>query len=157
MTQAYISLMSNFGDRREFLNRAVWAINSLPDTKVSAVGRIYETQLPKEKPKSFFVSVVRVETEMTPEMLLGSLHGIEAAMGRNREEKSCVIDLDLLLYGDCEIESEEITLPHKEILNRPHILSALLSIYADKTYKDRLRELGQDNVKVTGEGLYMPL
>lgn len=157
MTQAYISLMSNFGDRREYLNRAVWAINSLPCTKVSAVGRIYETELPKEKPKSFFVSAVRIETELSPQMLLGALHGIEAAMGRNRNEKSCVIDLDLLLYGDCETEDGNLILPHKEILNRPHILSALLSIYADKTYKDRLRELGQDNVKVTGEGLYMPL
>ena len=157
MTQAYISLMSNFGDRREYLNRAVWSINSLPRTKVSAVGRIYEAQLKNKKPKDFFVSAIRIETELSPETLLGALHGIEAAMGRNRIDKSCVIDLDLLLYGDCEIESEDLNLPHKEMLNRPHILAALLSIYADKTYKDRLRELGQDDVKVTGEGLYMPL
>ena len=157
MAQAYISLMSNFGDRREYLNRAVWAINSLPRTKVTAVGRVYETELQSEKPKSFFVSAIRIETELAPEMLLGSLHGIEAAMGRNRKDKSCVIDLDLLMYDDCEIHNDCITIPHREILNRPHILSALLSIYADKTYKDRLRELGQEGVKVTGEGLYMPL
>ena len=153
MAQAYISLMNNFGDRTEFLNRAVWAINSLPDTKVSAVGRIYETELEKD----FYVSAIRVETELSPPMLLGALHGIEAAMGRKRNGKSCVIDLDLLLYENCETESKELTLPHKEMHNRPHILAALLSVHADKEYKNRLKELGEDNVKVTGEGLYMPL
>ena len=157
MAQAYISLMSNFGDRREFLNRAVWAIDSLPQTKISTVGRIYEAELQNQKPKSFYVSAVRVETELSPEMLLGSLHGIEAAMGRNRKEKSCVIDLDLLMFEDYETKNKAITLPHSEMLNRPYILAALLSIYADKEYKNRLKDLGEDNVKVTGEGLYMPL
>lgn len=157
MAQAYISLMSNFGDRREYLNRAVWAVHALTETSVSAVGRIYEARLKNEKPQEFFVSAIRIETELSPEKLLGALHGIEAAMGRNRKDKACVIDLDLLTYEDIELSREDITLPHREMLNRSHILCALLSIGADKTFKDRLRELGEDNVKVTGDGLYMPL
>ncbi len=157
MAQAYISLMSNFGDRREYLNRAVWAIHALPDTSVSAVGRIYESGLEKGKSQDFFVSAIRIETQLPPEKLLGALHGIEASMGRNRKEKSCVIDLDLLMYEELELDTPALTLPHKEILNRPYILCALLSLGADKKFKDRLKELGEDNVKVTGEGLYMPL
>ncbi len=157
MAQAYVSIMSNFQDRREFLNRGVWAINALPKTKVTAVGRIYEAEIEGEKPKEFYVSAVRIETLLPAPMLLGALHGIEAAMGRNRKDKFCVIDIDLLLYDDIEIQSKDLTLPHKEMLNRPYILSALLSIYSDKAYKDRLNELGEIGVKVTGEGLYMPL
>ena len=157
MAQAYISLLSNFGDRRELLNRAVWAIHALPKTKVTAVGRVYETELKEGKPKQFLVAAARLETELSPETLLGALHGIEAAMGRNRKEKACVIDLDLLTFEDVETDTPELQLPHKEMLDRPHILSALLSIYADKTYKTRLLEIDNGKTKVTGEGLYMPL
>lgn len=157
MAQAYISLLSNFGDRKEYLNRSIWAIHALPQTKVVSVGRVYETELQGEKPKNFYVAAARIETALSPEALLGALHGIEAAMGRNRKGRECVIDLDLLNYENEERNTNELHLPHKELLNRPHILAALLSIYADKTYKTRLQEIDNGKTRVTGEGLYMPL
>ncbi len=157
MAQVYLSLMSNFENRGEYLNRALWAVNALPETKVTNVGRVYETAINGEKPENFLTAAVRIETELSPKILLGALHGIEAAMGRNRSNKACVIDLDILMYEDCEIADRELTLPHPEIMNRPYILSALLSIYADRAFKDQLREIDDGNTKVTGEGLYMPL
>jgi len=60
------------------------------------------------------------------------LLGVERAMGREREGAVAkgprVIDLDLLLYGDRVMETEELTLPHPEMQERRFVLGPLAEI-----------------------------
>ena len=67
MKQAYIALGSNMGNRAENLNKSVWAVSLLPDTVVTAVSKIYETEpVGYKKQDNFYNAVIRVETKLSP-------------------------------------------------------------------------------------------
>lgn len=159
MSQAYISLGSDSGNRAENINRAVWIIAAHPKIKVTAVSRLYETKLgDSSSGENPLFGAIRVETSLSPRELLTALIETEDEMGKNRDKNSpTVIDADLLYYEDAVMNTPDLILPHPQIENRPHIICALLSIYADKNLKDRLKDLGEKNVWVVSDGLYMPL
>ncbi len=159
MSQAYLSIISNAENKAEALNRAVWALASVPKTKVQAVSSVYEADLMEYKGQPVFLcAAIRIETELTPLSLLYACHGIEAAMGRQRAKRQHVaIDIDVLEFEDYTCNTKELTLPHKEMLNRAYILCPLLSIRPDKALKEALCALQENKVRVTGEGLYLPL
>lgn len=159
MKQAYIALGSNMGNRAENLNKAVWAVSLLPDTVVTAVSKIYETEpVGYKKQDNFYNAVIRVETKLSPRALLGACLGIEAAMGRLRSIKNGprVMDLDLLLYEGEEMDEPELTLPHPRMEERSFVLSPLCDIMPDKRYLSLLKELGRDGVKVASEQIIKP-
>lgn len=159
MSQATLSIISNTVNKAEALNRAVWAISAVPNLQVTAVSRVYEADLKEYKgQETFLCAAIRIETELEPLSLLYACHGIEAAMGRTRVKKQPVaIDIDILEFEDFESSTKELTIPHKELLNRAHILCPLLSLRPDREFKDALQKLNNEDVKVTGEGLYLPL
>lgn len=157
--QAYIALGSNMGDKGENLNRAVWALASIPGVKVSALSRVYETRpVGFARQEDFYNAVIRVETTLSPRALLGTCLGIEAGMGRIRGRKNGprVIDLDLLLYEGKVCQSEELTLPHPRMEERAFVLSPLCDILQDPYYLGCLKRVGRDGVKVSGVSLIKP-
>lgn len=159
MSQAYIALGSNMGDRAENINRATFAIAALPMTRVTGVSRIYETE-PVDCPpcENFYNAAIRVETGLSPKALLGACLGIEAGMGRLRSKRNGprVIDLDLLLYENYEEATEELTLPHPRMMERAFVLMPLSDLMNDKDMKKRLKELGQDGIKTASAQLIAP-
>ena len=157
--QAYIALGTNMGDKGENLNRAVWALASIPGVKVSALSRVYETKpVGFVKQDNFYNAVIRVETTLSPRALLGACLGVEAGMGRVRGRKNGprVIDLDLLLYEGKVINSEELTLPHPRMEERAFVLSPLCDILQDPYYLGCLKRVGRDGVKTCGASLIKP-
>ena len=160
MAQAILSIISDFGNRAENINRAVWDIESYDNTHVTLVSRIYETNLDKPSIESdnLFVAVISVETEFDPYELLEKIKTTEINFGRTtKSDAPQVLDIDILDFEGAGIDDERLSIPHKLLTSRPYILAAYLNIFSNKEYKDRLRELGEDNIKVTGEGLYLPL
>lgn len=157
--QAYIALGSNMGNAAENLNRAVWALSTVPGIKVTAVSKVYETEpVGYKKQDNFLNAVVRVESELSPQALLGACLGIEAGMGRIRKIKNGprVIDLDLLLYEDATLDSAELTLPHPRMEERAFVLSPLLDILNDRYYKEIYSELDKSGVKLSGATIIKP-
>jgi 2-amino-4-hydroxy-6-hydroxymethyldihydropteridine diphosphokinase len=73
-----------------------------------------------------------LETELGTVDLLRGLLGVERAMGRERDGAVAkgprVIDLDLLLYGDVMMATEELTLPHPEMVERRFVLEPLAEV-----------------------------
>ena len=61
------------------------------------------------------------------------MFGIEKEMGRVRTTKNAarVIDIDMLFFNDEIIQTENLTVPHKEIQNRRFVLVPLAEIAAD--------------------------
>jgi len=159
LAQAYIGLGSNKGKRSENINRAVWAISAVEGIKVKTVSGIYEAEqhhLGGNTSGSF--AAIRVESELSAEMLLDALLEIEAVFGKDKNRNSeKTIDLDLLYFEGVEMDTERLTLPHKQLLNRPYVICTLLNLYPDSILKKRLRELGEEGIKLTGDGLYLPL
>ena len=157
--RAYIALGSNMGDRGENLNRAVWALASIPGIRIGALSRVYETKpVGYARQENFYNAVIRVDTTLTPRALLGACLGIEAGMGRLRGRKNGprVIDLDLLLYEGKVCQSEELTLPHPRMEERAFVLSPLCDILQDPYYLGCLKRVDRSGVKSAGVSLIKP-
>jgi 2-amino-4-hydroxy-6-hydroxymethyldihydropteridine diphosphokinase len=128
----YLGLGSNVGDRRANLQAAVadlWA----HDVAVLASSSVYETEPVGEvlDQPDFYNACVRVETEHEPEGLLDACKTVERALGRapgGVRHGPRPIDVDVLLLGDLEYESERLRLPHREVSTRRFVLVPLLEL-----------------------------
>jgi 2-amino-4-hydroxy-6-hydroxymethyldihydropteridine diphosphokinase len=78
----------------------------------------------------FTNGVAAAETELGPVELLGVLHGVEAAFGRERTEKNGArtLDLDLLAYEDVISTTSSPLLPHPRLQERAFVLVPLVEI-----------------------------
>ena len=164
MNTAVIGLGSNMGDRKKNLDDAVRALSLLPRTKVTKASKVYLTKpLGYEDQNDFYNAVVLVETELSPQTLLGGCLGIEAALGRIRLIRNGprTIDIDLLLYENCRFDSYELTLPHPRMKERAFVMCPLLDLFPDGRapgfyFLPHLKELGADGVEETDEQLRLP-
>lgn len=149
MAVAFVGIGTNMGDRLLNINNAVDALKLLPNTSVEAISNIYETE-PwglKEQP-NFLNGVIKLNTLLSPNALLGALLGIEAAMGRVREIKNGprVLDLDLLIYDDVKMNTPELVLPHPFMLEREFVLKPLTELIENEKYTSALNNLEQGTV-----------
>jgi 2-amino-4-hydroxy-6-hydroxymethyldihydropteridine diphosphokinase len=131
MPLAYIALGSNEGERLLNLGRAVDAMTDLPETRVTAVSHAYESEPAYLEDQPLFANaVVAIETELDSEQLLAYLQQIEESLGRVRtaENGPRPIDLDILLFGDEESQTDDLTIPHPRLLERDFVVTPLLDI-----------------------------
>jgi 2-amino-4-hydroxy-6-hydroxymethyldihydropteridine diphosphokinase len=131
MTTAYIGLGSNQGDRLNYLSSAVEALSSIPETHLERVSSAYESEPVGMSDQPLFANAVaRVQTSLESNQLLDYLHEIEDTLGRERviENGPRTIDLDILLFGDEEITSDELTIPHPRMLERQFVVVPLLGL-----------------------------
>ena len=78
--------------------------------------------------------MIRVRTDLEPDELLDVCKAIEADRGRDFDaprHSPRPVDLDLLLLGDLELETERLTLPHREVTSRRFVLEPLLELDPD--------------------------
>ena len=130
MSRAYVALGSNLGDREENLRTALKHLRK-NGVEVIKTSTFIETEPYGVTDQPGFVNAVcQVETELAPLELLRLLLKIEQEMGRVRLRRwgERNIDLDLLLYEDAVLESEELTLPHPDMQNRDFVLIPLAEI-----------------------------
>ena len=130
MSRAYVALGSNLGDREENLRTALKHLQE-NGVEVIKTSTFIETEPYGVTDQPGFVNAVcQVETELAPLELLRLLLNIEQKMGRVRLRRwgERNIDLDLLLYEDAVLESEELTLPHPDMQNRDFVLIPLAEI-----------------------------
>ena len=130
MSRAYVALGSNLGDREENLRTALKHLQE-NEVEVIKTSTFIETEPYGVTDQPGFVNAVcQVETELAPLELLRLLLSIEQEMGRVRLRRwgERNIDLDLLLYEDAVLESEELTLPHPDMQNRDFVLIPLAEI-----------------------------
>lgn len=136
--QAVVALGSNQGDREQYLREAIVALNALPGVQVTAASKVFETPALRldgvdESAPSYLNAVALVRAVLPPEMLLGSLHGIEASLGRVRQEVwgDRTIDLDLIDYDGKELTTESIVLPHPRAHERGFVLKPWFDVQPD--------------------------
>lgn len=132
--KAVLGIGTNIGDRKKNIENAVNALNLLPETSVIEISRLYETEpWGFTEQNSFYNCAVLVETSLSPKALLGACLGIEAGLGRIREFKNGprIIDIDILLIENFSISEDELTVPHKFILQRDFVLIPLHDLFPE--------------------------
>jgi 3-oxoacyl-[acyl-carrier protein] reductase len=132
---AYIGLGSNLGDRQEYIDKAVEALQEHSDIEVRQVSTYFETDPEGAPPNSplFINGVVQIDTELEPQDLMNVLLDIERSLGRVRGEKNAprTLDLDILLYGDLILEDPDVTIPHPRMHQRGFVLEPMAEIAPD--------------------------
>ena len=129
---ALIAFGSNLGDPVKNVKKGLAALRALPGVRVVKRSSFYKTfpvGTSRDKP-SYVNGVVELETRLSPSELLTELQGIEERLGRVRTDfwGDRTIDLDILLYEDVVMETEELTLPHRRIQWRDFVLSPACEI-----------------------------
>jgi 2-amino-4-hydroxy-6-hydroxymethyldihydropteridine diphosphokinase len=128
----YLGLGSNVGDREAHLRGALELLGN-KGVRVEAVSATYETEPQGDvlDQPDFLNAAVRVVTDLEPEELLDVCKAIEAEHGRmfaGQRHGPRPLDIDLLLLGDVELETERLTLPHPEVTARRFVLAPLLEL-----------------------------
>ncbi|MDD0823977.1 2-amino-4-hydroxy-6-hydroxymethyldihydropteridine diphosphokinase [Mannheimia sp. AT1] len=132
MKTVYIALGSNLNNPLEQLKQAVenlkkFAINL-------EVSSFYGSKPvgPQDQP-DYVNAVAKFKTELSPIELLDKLQAIENQQGRVRLRRwgERTLDLDIILYGNEQINSERLTVPHIEMRNREFVIVPLYELSPD--------------------------
>lgn len=130
----YIALGSNMGNRARFLSSAMEALRALSTDGQLEASSIYETAPvgPGEQ-ANYYNAVVCFQTTFSPHELLQECLRIEQANGRVRTRRwgPRTLDLDILLYGRESISTDELSIPHPRITERPFVLKPLCDLAPD--------------------------
>ena len=135
MARAFVGIGSNI---RPETNMKEALLLLLKQVSVRQISTVYVTEpigRPADAP--YYNAVVEIKTEYSPlELKQQVLRRIEAELGRERGSDryaSRTIDLDLLLYDDIVMASDELTLPDPDILARPFLAFPLLELAPELT------------------------
>ncbi len=139
----YLGLGSNVGDRAGHLRAAIEMLGER-GVEVEAVSSAYETEPVGEvlDQPDFLNAAIRIRTELEPEALLDVCKQVESERGRALDaprHSPRPLDVDLLLLGDLELETDRLTLPHPEVTSRRFVLAPLLELDPDLTLPDGTR------------------
>lgn len=143
--RVYLSLGSNLGQREEHLREAQARLG--PVGRVVKISSFYETEAVEFTDQPWFLNcAVEIETTMDAEQLMAAILRIEQEMGRRRVQKKGprLIDIDILLFGDEVVCSNELTIPHPAMQERRFVLEPLAEIAPEVVhpiFKKTIREM----------------
>ena len=131
MTPVYVALGSNLRNPESQLSTAVLALEALPDTRLDRVSSIYRSAAvgPGMQP-DYLNAVTLLATRLSPTALLDALQQIEQDQGRIRDARwgPRTLDLDIVLFGNLQITSGRLTVPHPRMQQRDFVLYPLREI-----------------------------
>ena len=131
MAVVYVGLGSNIGDRTQHLMDACATLHRHPAITVQAVSSLYHTAPVGVTAQDWFLNAVAcLHTTLRPPALLCVTQATERRLGRVTTLRwgPRVIDIDILLYDDVSISTDELVVPHPELWNRRFVLIPLLDV-----------------------------
>lgn len=154
---AYIGLGSNLEGPQDQIRQALGELEELPQTRCQAFSSLYKTHPvgPQDQP-DFINAVARLSTGLDAESLLDELQRVEIMHRRVREGHRWgprTLDLDLLLFGDQQIATERLQVPHPRLAERAFVLVPLAEIAPLELQIPGLGRLGTLMNKVSRDGV----
>ncbi len=130
--RAYIGIGANLGEREATIARALQLLSEQEGVRVEAVSTLRETDPVGllEQPR-FLNGAAAVETELGPRELLDRLLAVEQELGRTRGGERFgprTIDLDLLVYGERQVDEPGLTVPHPRLAERRFAVEPLAEL-----------------------------
>jgi 2-amino-4-hydroxy-6-hydroxymethyldihydropteridine diphosphokinase len=119
------------GDREAQIRLALEQLGRVADTRVTRVSSLYDTEPVGEVHQpNFLNAVAQIDTQLAPRQLLWNLQLIERRLGRVRAQRwgPRAIDLDLLLFGDVQLDEPDLRIPHAELKRRAFVLVPLVEL-----------------------------
>ncbi|MBM9537692.1 2-amino-4-hydroxy-6-hydroxymethyldihydropteridine diphosphokinase [Desulfobulbus alkaliphilus] len=160
---AGIGFGANIGPALQTLQDAWRRVQQHPRIHPLTISSPYRSRPVDMNSTNWFINAVAlIRTTLPPQALLHLLQTIEEEFGRTRILSGSVpqdrtLDLDLLFYADCRMQTETLTLPHPRMAKRLFVLDPLAEIAGDlilpstdqpvRTVRDSLR-LGAANQQV---------
>jgi 2-amino-4-hydroxy-6-hydroxymethyldihydropteridine diphosphokinase len=135
LSQVFIALGSNQGDRDLNLLRAVAEIGRLAGTRITALSDFHETAPvgPVQQP-DYLNGAAKLETSLSPRQLLAELQRIEREVFRRVGTVRWgprTMDLDILFFGEMVLSEDGLTIPHPRLHERRFVLEPLAEIAPD--------------------------
>ena len=150
----YISVGSNIGNRRQFIDDAYHALSIHPEVHSITSSTIIETEPWGYTEQDVFLNAVwRVSSSLEPHDLLDVLQSLECEAQRKRDIHwgPRTLDLDLLFYDDQILGTKRLIVPHPEIEKRSFVLVPMAQIapwlrhpVSKSTIKQLLEELNAE-------------
>lgn len=132
MSQIYLSLGTNLGDRPLNLQRALASLQR--GVQFTAVSNVYETEPWGVADQPPFLNICAAgKTRLSPQELLQLCQSVETQVGRRPTYKwgPRLIDIDILFYDDQIIDDDSLTIPHPFVGERAFVLAPLADIAPD--------------------------
>ncbi|MGI4937694.1 MAG: 2-amino-4-hydroxy-6-hydroxymethyldihydropteridine diphosphokinase [Janthinobacterium lividum] len=129
-SQVYIGLGANLGDARGNIEAALLRLAALPGTRLQARSSLFCSAPIDADGDDYINAAARLTTTLAPLELLDALQEVEQAFGRQRPYPNAPrpLDLDILLYGQQNIASPRLTVPHPRLIQRAFALIPLLQL-----------------------------
>lgn len=126
----HIGIGANLGDAHGNVQRAIQRLGQLPHTRLTGQSDLFRTAPINAGGDDYINAVARIDTHLEPVELLHALQTMELEFGRERPYQNAprTMDLDLLLYGQQTINTEQLVVPHPRITQRAFVLIPLLQI-----------------------------
>ncbi|MDB5038965.1 MAG: hypothetical protein JWQ35_2493 [Bacteriovoracaceae bacterium] len=133
MTRVFFGLGSNLGDRKRNLEESLQHLRKILHKSEIQVSPVYESPalLPEKAPLDWSRPYLNLVAEGfwtdSAEALLSEIKKIESSFGKRNKERWSprLIDIDLLLFGSEVLHTENLKIPHPEILKRAFVLDPL--------------------------------
>lgn len=127
---AYISLGANLGAPGATLLKAMKDIGAISGVGLVRSSSLYRTAPIDSTGPDYVNAVIEVLTELEPLDLLSQLQQLEQRAGRERPYHNAprTLDLDLLLYGDLQLNHPMLVIPHPRMWERAFVLVPLAEI-----------------------------
>lgn len=157
MEEVFLGLGSNLGNRKKNIEYGIKLLGDF--IKKIEVSPFYDStpQYVEEQPR-FCNCVVYGKTSFSPSELLSRVLGIETSLGRNRkdagEKGPRPLDVDILLYGNRKIKSNNLTVPHPGIIERKFVLLPLLYLSPFLVHPETGIYLSDYYTNVSSQGVY---
>lgn len=152
MSKIYLSLGTNLGDKESNLEQALRLLAQ--EVKILKTSSLYETEPVGFKDQPWFLNMVlEGKTDLSASDLLSFTKSIESEMKRIKTivNGPRIIDVDILLYDDEKIETEDLIIPHPRMQERAFVMVPLYEISSDliilgKSIKDIIENFSGEKI-----------
>jgi dihydroneopterin aldolase/2-amino-4-hydroxy-6-hydroxymethyldihydropteridine diphosphokinase len=134
VANVFLGLGANEGDTDANIRKAIDLLNQSEGIRIKAVSSLYESAAVGVSEQPDYVNcVIKIETGLKPHAVLKITKSIEAALGRQPDTHTLPrpMDIDILLYGDIDLDSLDLMIPHSRLKTRRFVLEPLLEIAPD--------------------------
>ena len=153
MKIAYLGLGSNLGDRSANLAEAITRLAG-ESLRVLRASSLWETEPRDFLDQPWFLNqVLEVESALLPRQLFQRIQRVEREMGRRRTTPKGprTIDIDILLYGNAVVKSDDLEIPHPRMTERRFVLAPLAELAPDLRHPVSQRTVRELLAEVAGQ------
>ena len=129
--KVYCSFGSNMGEKEEYVESALEELKHNKNFRNIKISSYYNSKAYGGVEQGDYLNgVFYIESFLSPHELLEYLHELETKAGRERTVRwgPRTLDLDILFYDQVILDSEELQIPHKDMINRDFVLIPLKEI-----------------------------